>query len=374
MVYDLMIQASFGVASLAATTTYATSASMATATAATAATATATAATAATAMAVTTPVWVPVVCTVVGVATAAAAAKVITMAVTSMNDQPNGLQLGVGAFGEVTLHREGEKSWALKKISHAVLQHRQLQGAAEIERQALEISQSCFVVKYFGHVASDCETVLVMELLDDLTKTYTNCNLWGNESKVRLDVACIVNALQHIHQQKVYHRDVKPGNLLMDSLGRCKICDFGCAKIGGGRTYSFVGTAEYMAPEVIQRTGHDASVDWWGLGCVIYELLSTRRMFRGRRDEVFSAILQGVGAADMDAVKAYPRAADLITKLCAVPQERLDSMEAIRAHPWYCGSAEFHWPVAHAATLRGILHKPTLSFCQLLVCPAWLYI
>eukprot|EP00435_Cladocopium_sp_Y103_P050237 s384_g15.t1 len=189
-VCDLVIQASFGVAASIAATTATT--------AATATTATATAA-AATAMAVTTPVWLPAACVVAGVATAAAVTKMVV----DFTYQPNGSQLGVGAFGEVTLHREGGKSWALKKISHAVLQHRQLQGAAETERRALEISQCSFVVQYFGYAACNHETVLVMELLHDLTKTYTSHQLWGNEQKVRLDVACIANALQHIHQQKV---------------------------------------------------------------------------------------------------------------------------------------------------------------------------
>ncbi|CAK9023481.1 unnamed protein product, partial [Durusdinium trenchii] len=77
----------------------------------------------------------------------------------------------------------------LKKISHAVLQHRQL------GRAALWCS--------FGDVVSNRETVLVMELLDDLMQTYTSRNLWHNEDMVRLDVAYVVDdALQHIHQQK----------------------------------------------------------------------------------------------------------------------------------------------------------------------------
>ena len=52
-----------------------------------------------------------------------------------------------------------------------------MEEAAEIERRALEMSQSCFVVQYCGHAVSDRETVLVMELLDDLTKIYTSRNL-----------------------------------------------------------------------------------------------------------------------------------------------------------------------------------------------------
>ena len=55
-----------------------------------------------------------------------------------------------------------------------------------------------------------------------------------------------------------------------------------------------VGDAEYMAPEMINKSGHKASVDWWGLGCVIYGLLTGKMLFSGMRDEVFRAIMIGL--------------------------------------------------------------------------------
>ena len=85
----------------------------------------------------------------------------------------NGLQLGVSAFGEVTLYRQGGKSWAWKKIPKRCCSTGRWR---EPQSRAAGVGN---VVQYFGHVVSHHGTVLVMELLDDLTKTYTNRSLSG---------------------------------------------------------------------------------------------------------------------------------------------------------------------------------------------------
>lgn len=63
--------------------------------------------------------------------------------------------------------------------------------------------------------------------------------------------------------------DLKPENILLDNEGHLKITDFGLSKKGikekGKKTYSFCGTPEYLAPEIIQCVGHDKTADWWSL-------------------------------------------------------------------------------------------------------------
>jgi len=83
-----------------------------------------------------------------------------------------------------------------------------------------------------------------------------------------------------LHAKGIIYRDLKPENVLLANDGYLKITDFGLSKTGldnmrkGEKTYSFCGTPEYLAPEIIEGVGHDKSVDWWSLGAILYEMLS----------------------------------------------------------------------------------------------------
>jgi serum/glucocorticoid-regulated kinase 2 len=82
-------------------------------------------------------------------------------------------------------------------------------------------------------------------------------------------------AIGYLHSQGIAHRDLKLENILIDADGYLKIIDYGLAKMIGQEelSMSFCGTPEYLAPEMVNRTGHDKNVDWWAIGVLIYEML-----------------------------------------------------------------------------------------------------
>ena len=80
--------------------------------------------------------------------------------------------------------------------------------------------------------------------------------------------------LGHLHESHVIYRDLKPENLMINERGYLQLGDFGMSRITHSRTYTFCGTADYMAPEMVSREGHSKSVDFWGLGILIYEMLT----------------------------------------------------------------------------------------------------
>ena len=76
-----------------------------------------------------------------------------------------------------------------------------------------------------------------------------------------------------LHKSKVLYRDLKPENVMINSQGNVKLIDFGFSKIlEKGRTFTTIGSPEYLAPEVLMGKGYKLEVDWWGLGILLYEL------------------------------------------------------------------------------------------------------
>jgi len=102
------------------------------------------------------------------------------------------------------------------------------------------------------------------------------------EARTRFYAAELVLALEHLHKLGVIYRDLKPENVLIGADGHIKITDFGLSKVGvgfGQKAFTFCGTAEYVAPEIVDGVGHGKSVDWWTLGALIYEMASGRPPF-----------------------------------------------------------------------------------------------
>ena len=101
-------------------------------------------------------------------------------------------------------------------------------------------------------------------------------------------------AVDYLHDQGLFHRDIKAENIAIDGQGYLKLIDFGLATLSCQRRETFCGTPEYMAPEIVADQAYDAKVDNWAIGILIYEMIKGTTPFLAMTNEdIYDTILRG---------------------------------------------------------------------------------
>jgi RAC serine/threonine-protein kinase len=206
--------------------------------------------------------------------------------------------LGKGTFGKVMLAKQKKtgdifaikvlkKSMVLEKdeLAHTLTENSVLAKCqhpflTELRYSFQTMELLCFVLEYvnggeiFFHLSND--------------KRFS-------EDRTRFYIAEISLAVTYLHDAGIIYRDLKLENLMLDRDGHIKITDFGLCKeniTAADATTTFCGTPEYLAPEVIEDSEYGRAVDWWGVGVVMYEMITGMLPFRSRdHEELFGLIL-----------------------------------------------------------------------------------
>ncbi|XP_053126580.1 ribosomal protein S6 kinase alpha-5 isoform X4 [Hemicordylus capensis] len=219
--------------------------------------------------------------------------------------------LGTGAYGKVFLVRkisghDAGKLYAMKVLKKAtIIQKAKTTEHTKTERQVLEhIRQSPFLVTLHYAFQTDTKLHLILDYINGGELfTHLSQRERFTEDEVRIYIGEIVLALEHLHKLGIIYRDIKLENILLDSDGHVVLTDFGLSKEfvsdENERAYSFCGTIEYMAPDIVKggEKGHDKAVDWWSLGVLMYELLTGASPFtvdgeRNSQTEISRRILK----------------------------------------------------------------------------------
>ncbi|KAL0485158.1 glucocorticoid-regulated kinase [Acrasis kona] len=186
--------------------------------------------------------------------------------------------IGRGNFAKVMQVRKKDSGlvYAIKILNKRKLEQADQLEHIRTERAILQYVEHPFLIKLVYAFQTMEKLYMVMEFVNGGELFFhLKQERRFSESRVKFYAAELFLGIEHLHNQNIVFRDLKPENVLMDRNGHIMLTDFGLAKylLKQDRTHTFCGTPEYLAPEVLLQRGHGKPVDWWSYGILIYEML-----------------------------------------------------------------------------------------------------
>ena len=250
--------------------------------------------------------------------------------------------LGIGGYGRVYLVRKksNENFYAMKVQSkdHMMIKPKRAERMKE-EKFILDAVDFPFLIQKHFSFKDNSYLYLVFEFIPggNLSR-HVKMNGSLPEGDARFYGAQIVLALEYLHFLNIIHRDLKLGNLLLDQRGYIKVIDYGMSKRVLDESWTFCGTPNYLAPEMVQQQEHNKAVDWWAFGVVLFKMTAGKQPFVGRnKDELHENIVK----AEVKYPKRFSsKFKDLLQSLFQRdPKQRLGNLENgtadVKAHKWF---------------------------------------
>ena len=272
-----------------------------------------------------------------------------------------GRTLGEGSYSTVLAgtDKTNGKEYAVKVLDKRHIIKEKKVKYVNIERDTLNrLTEHPGIVRLYYTFQDERSLYFVLDLATggELLGVLKNTGSFDVEC-TRFYGAQILDSIAYMHSRGVIHRDLKPENVLLDRDMHTKITDFGTAKIlplpkpgNGGtdfepgnltdgqdqqRANSFVGTAEYVSPELLQRSSACNASDLWAFGCIIYQLLAGRPPFKAANEYLTFQKIMSLEYSFSDGFP--PDARDLVERLLVLdPANRLP-VEHIKNHPFFEG-------------------------------------
>lgn len=254
----------------------------------------------------------------------------------TIDDFEIGRPLGQGKFGRVYLAREKQSKYivGIKILNKAQIQAEgmecQLRREIEVQSQVRHKN----ILRLFGYFYDSTRIYLIVEYAPrgELFKQLCSMGRF-DEKQAASYIVQMSDAIRYCHSKHIIHRDIKPENILIGLNGELKVADFGWAvHAPNSRRTTLCGTIDYLPPEMVTGKDHDATVDVWELGILLYEFLTGGPPFE---EESQRATFRRIRDVDIKFPQYVPPLArDLILKfLQKDPQKRID-LKDVRSHPW----------------------------------------
>ena len=205
--------------------------------------------------------------------------------VISLNDFDILKLIGKGSFAKVylVLNKFNNKIYSMKKLNKPFIKRNKQEQHIINERILLSKMNNPFLVKLFCCFQDKEYLYFIMEFIQGGELFFhLHREIRFDDEKTRFYIAELILVLNFLHRNKIIYRDIKPENILLDIEGHIKLTDFGLSRLCSGndeKAFTICGTPYYIAPEILEKKGYNNTVDWWSLGCLMYEMLNGKPLF-----------------------------------------------------------------------------------------------